>query len=85
MGEVGERSEPGGGSYSDGTDPSGVVRLKGDHDMNLERRDVLVVEGILDSDPTLELKDKSVIELRVAAKLCSDTAPGGLLGGTEQS
>jgi hypoxanthine phosphoribosyltransferase len=40
-------------SYGGQTDSSGVVRILKDLDMNIERRDVLVVEDIIDSGLTL--------------------------------
>src|SRR3954469_10991953 len=39
-------------SYGDSTDSSGVVRILKDLDINIERRDVLVVEDIIDSGLT---------------------------------
>ena len=40
-------------SYGEGTDSSGVVRILKDLDINIEGRDVLVVEDIIDSGLTL--------------------------------
>ena len=40
-------------SYGDSTDSSGVVRILKDLDINIEGRDVLVVEDIIDSGLTL--------------------------------
>src|SRR5438045_9300524 len=40
-------------SYGDSTDSSGVVRILKDLDLNIEGRDVLVVEDIIDSGLTL--------------------------------
>ena len=40
-------------SYGDATDSSGIVRILKDLDINIEGRDVLVVEAIIDSDLTL--------------------------------
>jgi hypoxanthine phosphoribosyltransferase len=40
-------------SYGDATDSSGVVRILKDLDINIEGRDVLVVEDIIDSGLTL--------------------------------
>ena len=40
-------------SYGDGTDSSGVVRILKDLDINIEGRDVLIVEDIIDSGLTL--------------------------------
>ena len=40
-------------SYGDSTDTSGIVRILKDLDINIERRDVLVVEDIIDSGLTL--------------------------------
>ena len=40
-------------SYGAATDSSGVVRILKDLDMNIEGRDVLVVEDIIDSGLTL--------------------------------
>ena len=40
-------------SYGDSTDTSGIVRILKDLDINIEGRDVLVVEDIIDSGLTL--------------------------------
>ena len=40
-------------SYGDSTDSSGIVRILKDLDINIEGRDVLVVEDIIDSGRTL--------------------------------
>jgi len=40
-------------SYGDSTDTSGIVRILKDLDINIESRDVLVVEDIIDSGLTL--------------------------------
>ena len=40
-------------SYGDATDSSGIVRILKDLDINIEGRDVLVVEDIIDSGLTL--------------------------------
>ena len=40
-------------SYNDGTKSSGIVKIIKDLDINLEGRDVLIVEDILDSGRTL--------------------------------
>lgn len=40
-------------SYGDGTESTGVFKLKKDHDINIEGRHVLVVEDIVDSGLTL--------------------------------
>ena len=40
-------------SYGDSTDSSGIVRILKDLDINIESRDVLVVEDIIDSGLTL--------------------------------
>jgi hypoxanthine phosphoribosyltransferase len=40
-------------SYGDSTDSSGVVRILKDLDINIEGRDVLIVEDIIDSGLTL--------------------------------
>src|SRR6184192_4268993 len=40
-------------SYGDSTDSSGVVRILKDLDINIDGRDVLVVEDIIDSGLTL--------------------------------
>ena len=40
-------------SYNDGTESSGIVKIIKDLDINLEGRDVLIVEDILDSGRTL--------------------------------
>ena len=40
-------------SYGDSTDSSGIVRILKDLDINIEHRDVLVVEDIIDSGLTL--------------------------------
>ena len=41
------------GSYGDGTKSSGVVRLAKDLDESIENKEVLIVEGIIDSGNTL--------------------------------
>jgi hypoxanthine phosphoribosyltransferase len=41
-------------SYGDSTDSSGVVRILKDLDINIEGRDVLIVEDIIDSGLTLQ-------------------------------
>ena len=57
-------------SYGDATDSSGVVRILKDLDINIEGRDVLVVEDIIDSGLTLsylmrnlEARDPSSLEI----------------------
>ncbi|MHB8642911.1 MAG: hypoxanthine phosphoribosyltransferase [Gaiellaceae bacterium] len=57
-------------SYGDSTDSSGVVRILKDLDINIEGRDVLVVEDIIDSGLTLsylirnlESRDPSSLEI----------------------
>ena len=44
-------------SYGDSTDSSGVVRILKDLDINIEGRDVLIVEDIIDSGLTLSVSD----------------------------
>jgi hypoxanthine phosphoribosyltransferase len=57
-------------SYGDSTDSSGVVRILKDLDINIEGRDVLVVEDIIDSGLTLsylmrnlEARDPASLEI----------------------
>ena len=61
-------------SYGDSTDSSGVVRILKDLDINIEGRDVLVVEDIIDSGLTLSylmrnLKARRPATLEVCALL----------------
>jgi hypoxanthine phosphoribosyltransferase len=65
-------------SYGASTDSSGVVRLLKDHDINIEGRNVLVVEDIIDSGLTLSylvrnLESREPASLEVCALL---TKPG---------
>ncbi len=65
-------------SYGAATDSSGVVRILKDLDINIEGRDVLVVEDIIDSGLTLSylmrnLESRGPASLEVAALL---TKPG---------
>jgi len=55
-------------SYGDSTDSSGVVRILKDLDINIEGRDVLVVEDIIDSGLTLSYLVRS-LEAREPATL----------------
>ena len=55
-------------SYGDSTDSSGVVRILKDLDINIEGRDVLVVEDIIDSGLTLSYLIRS-LEAREPATL----------------
>ena len=61
-------------SYGDSTDTSGVVRILKDLDINIEGRDVLVVEDIIDSGLTLSylmrnLESRSPASLEICALL----------------
>jgi hypoxanthine phosphoribosyltransferase len=61
-------------SYGDSTDSSGIVRILKDLDINIERRDVLVVEDIIDSGLTLSylmrnLESREPASLEVCALL----------------
>jgi hypoxanthine phosphoribosyltransferase len=61
-------------SYGDSTDSSGVVRILKDLDINIEGRDVLVVEDIIDSGLTLSwllsnLRSRNPASLEVCALL----------------
>ena len=61
-------------SYGDSTDSSGVVRILKDLDINIEGRDVLVVEDIIDSGLTLSylirnLESREPSSLEVCALL----------------
>ena len=65
-------------SYGASTDSSGVVRILKDLDINIEGRDVLIVEDIIDSGLTLSylvrnLESRSPASLEVCALL---TKPG---------
>src|ERR1700687_905981 len=55
-------------SYGDSTDSSGVVRILKDLDINIEGRDVLVVEDIIDSGLTLSYLMRN-LEAREPARL----------------
>src|SRR3979411_2353642 len=55
-------------SYGDSTDSSGVVRILKDLDINIEGRDVLVVEDIIDSGLTLSYLMRT-LEAREPASL----------------
>ena len=55
-------------SYGDSTDSSGVVRILKDLDINIEGRDVLVVEDIIDSGLTLSYLIRN-LEARAPASL----------------
>jgi len=61
-------------SYGDSTDSSGIVRILKDLDINIEGRDVLVVEDIIDSGLTLSylmrnLESREPASLEVCALL----------------
>ncbi|HWX10218.1 MAG TPA: hypoxanthine phosphoribosyltransferase [Gaiellaceae bacterium] len=65
-------------SYGDSTDSSGVVRILKDLDINIEGRDVLIVEDIIDSGLTLSylvrnLESREPASLEVCSLL---TKPG---------
>ena len=55
-------------SYGDSTDSSGIVRILKDLDINIEGRDVLVVEDIIDSGLTLSYLVRN-LEAREPASL----------------
>ena len=55
-------------SYGDSTDSSGIVRILKDLDINIEGRDVLVVEDIIDSGLTLSYLMRN-LEAREPASL----------------
>ena len=55
-------------SYGDSTDSSGIVRILKDLDINIESRDVLVVEDIIDSGLTLSYLMRN-LEAREPASL----------------
>ena len=55
-------------SYGDSTDSSGVVRILKDLDINIDGRDVLVVEDIIDSGLTLSYLMRN-LEARAPASL----------------
>ncbi|MGE0001784.1 MAG: hypoxanthine phosphoribosyltransferase [Fimbriimonadaceae bacterium] len=68
-------------SYGDSTVSSGVVRLKRDHDVNIEGKHTLVVEDIVDSGLTLEhllamLRTRRPRSLRTVAMLSKARARG---------
>jgi hypoxanthine phosphoribosyltransferase len=61
-------------SYGDSTDSSGVVRILKDLDINIDGRDVLVVEDIIDSGLTLSylmrnLESRGPASLEICALL----------------
>ncbi len=61
-------------SYGDSTDSSGVVRILKDLDINIEGRDVLIVEDIIDSGLTLSylmrnLEARGPASLKICALL----------------
>src|SRR5881227_3628931 len=61
-------------SYGDSTDSSGIVRILKDLDINIEGRDVLVIEDIIDSGLTLSylmrnLESREPTSLEVCALL----------------
>jgi hypoxanthine phosphoribosyltransferase len=61
-------------TYGDGTSPQGSVMLKRDHDINIEGRDVIIVEDIVDTGLTLRslrdlLSTRKPRSLRAAAIL----------------
>src|SRR5206468_3307677 len=61
-------------SYGDSTDSSGIVRILKDLDINIEGRDVLVVEDIIDSGLTLSyllrnLESREPASLEICALL----------------
>jgi hypoxanthine phosphoribosyltransferase len=65
-------------SYGDATDSSGIVRILKDLDINIEGRDVLVVEDIIDSGLTLSylmrnLESREPASLEVCALLTKPT------------
>jgi hypoxanthine phosphoribosyltransferase len=65
-------------SYGDATDSSGIVRILKDLDINIEGRDVLVVEDIIDSGLTLSylirnLESREPATLEVCALLTKPT------------
>jgi hypoxanthine phosphoribosyltransferase len=59
-------------SYGAGTDSSGVVRILKDLDINIEGRDVLVVEDIIDSGLTLSYLMRNLEARRPASlEICA--------------
>ncbi|MFL5940220.1 MAG: hypoxanthine phosphoribosyltransferase [Gaiellaceae bacterium] len=65
-------------SYGDATDSSGIVRILKDLDINIEGREVLVVEDIIDSGLTLSylmrnLESREPASLEVCALLTKPT------------
>jgi len=67
-------------SYGDSTDSSGVVRILKDLDINIESRDVLVVEDIIDSGLTLSYLMRN-LEAREPASLEICARRGVAAGG----
>jgi len=74
-------------SYGDGTDSSGVVRILKDLDINIDGRDVLVVEDIIDSGLTLsylmrnlEARERAVADATTRARAVSIAAIAALAG-----
>jgi len=66
-------------SYGSATDSSGVVRILKDLDINIEERDVLIVEDIIDSGLTLSylmrnLRSRAPASLEVCALLVKESA-----------
>ncbi len=61
-------------SYGDGTESSGVVKIEKDIDLNLNGKDLLIVEDILDSGNTLTylknlLSSRNPASIRIATLL----------------
>ena len=61
-------------SYGSGVKSSGVVKIVKDLDINLEGKDILIVEDILDSGMTLDyikgmLQDRNPSSIRICALL----------------
>ncbi|MBE3593326.1 MAG: hypoxanthine phosphoribosyltransferase [Thermoanaerobacter sp.] len=59
-------------SYGSSTQSSGIVKIIKDHDINIEGKDVLIVEDIIDSGLTLSYLRKTLLERKPRSlKICT--------------